>query len=160
MRPDSLPSRSSSFGVRAFLYSAVSSSGSNCARSSSVRGDDVRDVEGIPRTSYRMISPIAHSRVSPTFLLGALAVLVAITFQILLPVVPVMVERAGPHGAAGAATAALFLGAVTGELTTPWLLKRWSSKRVLITAQIVTAVASLVYFIRHAAWWAMLGAAY
>ncbi len=107
-----------------------------------------------------MISSIAHSRLSPTLLLGALAVLVAITFQILLPVVPVMVERAGPHGAAGAATAALFLGAVTGELTTPWLLGRWSSKRVLISAQLITAVASLVYFIPHAPWWAMLGAAY
>jgi len=102
---------------------------------------------------------ISQSRISPTVLIGLLAVCIAITFQILLPVVPVMVERVGPHGAAGAATAALFFGAVTGELSTPWLLSRWSSKKVLIAAQVLTSVPSLVYLIPHAAPVAMLAAA-
>src|SRR5438445_13020239 len=96
---------------------------------------------------------------SPTFLLAALAVCVSMTFQILLPVVPVMAERQGPHGIAGAATAALFVGAVTGELSTPWLLTRFRSNRLLVAAQLLTALPSLVLVLQHPATWAMLAAA-
>lgn len=85
---------------------------------------------------------------------------ISISFQILLPVVPVMAERRGPHGIAGAATAALFVGAVTGELATPWLLTRFRSSRLLIAAQLLTALPSLVFVLRNPATWAMLAAAY
>ena len=78
-------------------------------------------------------------------MLAAIAGSVAISFQILLPVVPVLVERRGPSGSAGAATAALFLGAVIGELCSPWLMTRWSSTRLLIAGQLVSALPSLVY---------------
>jgi predicted MFS family arabinose efflux permease len=84
---------------------------------------------------------------------------IAISFNILLPVVPVLMERGGPHGAAGAGTAALFVGAVAGELFTPWLLSRWSSSRLLIGGQLMTALPSLVYVLPHTDSWAMLVAA-
>ena len=85
---------------------------------------------------------------------------IAVSFQILLPVVPVMAERQGPHGIAGAATAALFVGAVTGELSTPWLLSRFRSRRLLITAQLLTALPSLVFVLHSPPTWAMLAGAY
>lgn len=84
---------------------------------------------------------------------------ISITFNILLPVVPVLTERGGPHGAAGAATAALFVGAVAGELLTPWLMSRWSSTRLLVGGQLMTAVPSLVYVLPHPDAWLMLAAA-
>jgi MFS family permease len=95
----------------------------------------------------------------PVVLLVVLAVMISLTFQILLPVVPVMVERAGPHGIAGAATAALFLGAVAGELTSPWLLTIWRGRRLMVAGQIVTAVSSLAYLVPHAGTPLMIGAA-
>lgn len=88
-----------------------------------------------------------------------MAVSTAFSFNILLPVVPVLMERSGPHGAAGAATAALFVGAVAGELVTPWLMSRWSSSRLLAGGQLMTAVPSLVYVLPHASALLMLGAA-
>jgi len=91
--------------------------------------------------------------------LAGIATSIAISFNVLLPVVPVLVERSGPHGAAGAATAALFIGAVAGELFTPWMLSRWSSSRLLISGQLMTAVPSLVYVMPHAGAALMLAAA-
>ena len=70
-----------------------------------------------------------------------------------------MVERVGPPGAAGAATAALFIGAVAGELCTPWLMSRQRSTHLLVAGQLLTAVPSLVYVVPHPAIWAMLAAA-
>ncbi|HEV2216559.1 MAG TPA: MFS transporter, partial [Candidatus Dormibacteraeota bacterium] len=109
-------------------------------------------------------SPLrSHARAAitgPPLLLAGLAVCISISFQILLPVVPVMAERQGPHGIAGAATAALFVGAVTGELGTPWLLARFRSSRLLIAAQLLTALPSLVFVLHQPATWAMLAAAY
>ena len=70
-----------------------------------------------------------------------------------------MVERAGPHGAAGAATAALFIGAVTGELSTPWLMTRQRSSHLLIAGQMLTALPSLAYVLPHPATLVMLAAA-
>lgn len=78
-------------------------------------------------------------------MLAGIATAIAIGFSMLLPVVPVLVERRGPHGAAGAATAALFAGAVAGELLSPWLMSRWSSSRLLVGGQLLTALPSLVY---------------
>jgi predicted MFS family arabinose efflux permease len=91
--------------------------------------------------------------------LAGIATSIAITFNMLLPVVPVLVERRGPHGAAGAATAALFMGAVAGELLTPWLMSRWSSSRLLVAGQLMTAVPSLVYVLPQADASLMLAAA-
>ena len=92
-------------------------------------------------------------------MLAGIATSIAISFNLLLPVVPVLVERGGPHGAAGAATAALFVGAVAGELITPWLMSRWSSSRLLVGGQLMTAVPSLVYVMPHAGSALMLAAA-
>ena len=71
-----------------------------------------------------------------------------------------MAERQGPHGIAGAASAALFLGAVTGELSTPWLLARISSRRLLIAGQLLTALPSLLFVLHNPPTWSMLLAAY
>jgi MFS family permease len=70
-----------------------------------------------------------------------------------------MVERDGPHGAAGAATAALFIGAVIGELFTPWLMSRQRSTHLLVAGQLLTAVPSLAYVLPHPAILAMIAAA-
>ena len=70
-----------------------------------------------------------------------------------------MAEREGPHGVAGAATAALFIGAVTGELLSPWLMSRRSSTGLLIAGQVLSAVPSLVYLLPHTPLYALLGAA-
>jgi predicted MFS family arabinose efflux permease len=96
---------------------------------------------------------------NPLLLIAALAVCISIAFQILLPVVPVMAERGGPHGIAGAGTFALFVGAVTGELSTPWLMSRLRSKNLLVGGQLLTAVPSLVYLLPHPPLWAMMLAA-
>lgn len=92
-------------------------------------------------------------------LLGVLAVSISLTFQILLPVVPVMVERQGPHGIAGAAVAALFLGAVAGELTSPWLMRVWASRRLMVAGQLITALSSLAYVTPNVGTTVMIGAA-
>src|SRR5205807_2959365 len=99
----------------------------------------------------RASAPLSHGRtavarsISPSLVLAGIATTIAVSFNTLLPVVPVLMERGGPHGAAGAATAALFVGAVAGELITPWLMSRWSSARLLVAGQLMTAVPSLVY---------------
>lgn len=85
----------------------------------------------------------------PTVLLAGFAVSISVSFQILLPVVPVIAEQAGPNGIGGAATAALSVGAVVGELLTPWLMSRVGSKQLLVAGQLLTAAASLVYVIPH-----------
>jgi predicted MFS family arabinose efflux permease len=91
--------------------------------------------------------------------LTGIAIMIAIGFNMLLPVVPVLVERRGPHGAAGAATAALFAGAVAGELLSPWLMSRWSSARLLVGGQLMTAFPSLVYLMPNPDASVMLAAA-
>jgi MFS family permease len=105
-----------------------------------------------PRSSAALID-------NPVLVPLLLAVSISLTFQILLPVVPVMVEREGPHGIAGAATGALFLGAVTGELSCPWLMTIWRSRRLLVAGQLVTAIASLVYIVPGASTPLMISAA-
>jgi predicted MFS family arabinose efflux permease len=70
-----------------------------------------------------------------------------------------MAEHIGPHGVAGAATAALFVGAATGELSTPWLMARLRSTHLLVAGQLLTAVPSLIYVLPNPALWAMLAAA-
>ena len=110
---------------------------------------------------------IAPSPAAPTTrVLGgqALVLLAAVacfssSFNTLLPVVPVLLERGGPHGAAGAGTAALFVGTAIGELMTPWLLAFWSPKRLLIGGSLLVAAPSLVYLLPHAPPALMLAAA-
>src|SRR5258708_27304106 len=107
----------------------------------------------------RTLSPPTPTGLAPQLVLAGIATSVAISFNVLLPVVPVLMERRGPHGAAGAATAALFVGAVAGEVLTPWLMSRWSSTRLLAAGQLMTAVPSLVYVLPHQDAWMMLAAA-
>jgi MFS family permease len=121
-----------------------------------------REGYGFPTPYDLAIAPSKPSAAlldRPVVLLAGLAIAISLTFQILLPVVPVMVERAGPHGIAGAATAALFLGAVTGELSSPWLMTRWRSRPLLVGGQLVTGLSSLVYLLPHATTSEMIGAA-
>src|ERR1700682_4921553 len=91
--------------------------------------------------------------------LAGVGISVSISFSVLLPVAPVLLERIGPHGAAGAATAALFAGAVVGEISTPWLMFRWGASRLMVAGQLLTAVPSLVYVFPRANAWQMLAAA-
>jgi predicted PurR-regulated permease PerM len=79
--------------------------------------------------------------------MAAIGLSIAVSFQMLLPAMPVLLKRNDPHGAGGAATAALFVGAVVGELSTPWLMSRRSSLDLLITSQLLTAAASLIHVI-------------
>jgi len=95
----------------------------------------------------------------PTLVLLAAVACFSSSFNTLLPVVPVLLERGGPHGIAGAGTAALFVGTATGELMTPWLLTFWSPKRLLIGGSLLVAVPSLVYLLPHAPAALMLTAA-
>jgi predicted MFS family arabinose efflux permease len=83
----------------------------------------------------------------------------SLSFHTLLPVVPVLLERGGPHGAAGAGTAALFVGTAVGELMTPWVLTFWSPRRLLIGGTLLIAIPSLVYLVPHAPAALMLAAA-
>ncbi|HSS93642.1 MAG TPA: MFS transporter [Candidatus Dormibacteraeota bacterium] len=106
-----------------------------------------------------MRPPYPRHFASPVLVLAGIAISTAVTFNILLPVVPVLLERSGPHGAAGAATAALFIGAVAGELVTPRLMARWSSSRLLVAGQLMTALPSLIYVIPHVDALLMLSAA-
>lgn len=95
----------------------------------------------------------------PTLVLLAAVACFSTSFHTLLPVVPVLLERGGPHGAAGAGTAALFVGTAAGELMTPWLLTFWSPKRLLIGGTLLIAVPSLVYLLPDASAAPMLAAA-
>jgi MFS family permease len=108
--------------------------------------------------SERKPGPAAAANPSILVLAG-IGISVSISFSVLLPVAPVLSERIGPHGAAGAATAALFAGAVVGELSTPWLMSRWSASRLLIAGQLLTAVPSLVYLFPQATAWQLLAGA-
>ena len=69
---------------------------------------------------------------------------------------PVLLERTGPDGVGGAGTAALFLGAVSGELGSLWLMSWQSSKRLVAAGLLVSAVMSLVLIIPQAPAWLML----
>src|SRR5713226_3692503 len=107
----------------------------------------------------RPVPATASSDLAPQLVLAGIATAVAISFNIMLPVVPVLLEHGGPHGAAGAGTAALFVGAVAGEVLTPWLMSRWSSARLLVGGQLMIAVPSLAYVLPHLDAWLMLAAA-
>ena len=96
---------------------------------------------------------------NPTILVLAAVCSLAISFQVLLPVAPVLLERSSPHGAAGAATAALFVATVVGDFLTPWLMSRWAPSRLLIAGGLLIAVPSLIYMFPHAKAWQMLLAA-
>src|SRR5712692_2129781 len=59
-----------------------------------------------PHTAIARSLPATTSTGSaPQLVLAGIATAVAISFNIMLPVVPVLLERGGPHGAAGAGTA-------------------------------------------------------
>jgi len=88
----------------------------------------------------------------------AIAVCVSAGFSILLPVVPILLERSGPHGIGGAGTAAIFVGAVSGEVISLWLMSWQSSKRLVVAGMLLTAAMSLVFLLPHPSAWMMLGA--
>jgi predicted MFS family arabinose efflux permease len=95
----------------------------------------------------------------PVLVLLAAVACFSSSFHTLLPVVPVLLERGGPHGAAGAGTAALFVGTAIGELMTPWLLTFWSPRRLLIGGTLLVAMPSLLYILPDAPAALMLTAA-
>jgi predicted MFS family arabinose efflux permease len=77
------------------------------------------------------------------------ACLLATSYALLLPVVPVIVERRGTSGEAGAATAVLFAGTVLAELTAPLLISRISSRLLAAAAMLLAGPLSLLYVIPH-----------
>lgn len=82
-----------------------------------------------------------------TYRLVALLVatgLLSASFQMLLPVVPIVLESRGPYGIAGAGTATVFVGMVIAELATPWLLSTIRPVTLLVFGAILTAVPSLL----------------
>jgi predicted MFS family arabinose efflux permease len=113
----------------------------------------VRSPSGSPST------PTTRVLGGPTLVLLAAVACFSGSFHTLLPVVPVLLERGGPHGAAGAGTAALFVGTAIGELMTPWLLNFWSPKRLLIGGTLLVAFPSLLYVLPNAPAALMLTAA-
>ena len=88
---------------------------------------------------------IPSPQLSPIALTLLIAGLLSVSFQILLPVVPVLLEKQGRNGAAGAGTAALFVAMVSGELLTPWLQAKLGISKLLIGGALVLALPSLVY---------------
>lgn len=67
------------------------------------------------------------------------------SFQILLPIGPILLEASGPRGIGGAGTAALFAATVAGEFAAPMLLKSRRQWMVLLASQLFLAVPSLVF---------------
>jgi predicted MFS family arabinose efflux permease len=73
--------------------------------------------------------------------------LLATSFAVLLPVVPVMVERRGHPGEAGAATAVLLASTVLAEVVTPALMARFSSRSLVLVALVLAGLPSMLYSI-------------
>jgi MFS family permease len=65
-------------------------------------------------------------------------------FQILLPVAPVLAERAD-RGGAGLANAALLGATVAFQVLTPWVLRRHSHARVQLAGLLLMGVPALAY---------------
>lgn len=87
---------------------------------------------------------IANSRTATNAAL-AISLLLATSFAVLLPVVPVIMESRGHPGDAGAATAALLAATVVGEVIAPVLLRRFSTRSLVFAALLVAGLSSLFY---------------
>lgn len=77
------------------------------------------------------------------------AFLLAISYGLLLPVVPVIVEKQSGSGEAGAATAVLFGATVLAEVSAPILMARISSRSLVVTAMLLAGVLSPAYADSH-----------
>jgi predicted MFS family arabinose efflux permease len=95
---------------------------------------------------------------NPSVVLAGIGLCVSAGFSVLLPVVPILLERDGPHGAGGAGTAALFAGAVVGELLSLWLMSSFSSKLLVTAGMTLMAALSPVFVLPHAPGWLLLAA--
>ena len=87
---------------------------------------------------------VAKNRASTNGTL-TISFLLATSFGVLLPVVPVIMERLGHPGDAGAATAALLASTVVGEVIAPVLLRRFSTRSLVFAALLVAGLPSLLY---------------
>lgn len=81
---------------------------------------------------------------APILVVSALATL---SFQLLLPVFPIVAEQHGVHGSAGAVTTAIFLGMIGGEVLTPWLISRLSAPMTLALAELVVSASAGVFLV-------------
>ncbi len=84
---------------------------------------------------------------SATRIALGIAVLLSIGFAVLLPVIPVVVERRGHAGDAGAATAALLATTVLSEFLAPALMARFSSRFLVIGGMLLVGLPCLAYLI-------------
>lgn len=71
----------------------------------------------------------------------------SIGFSVLLPVIPVIVEKRGHAGDAGAATAALLATTVLSEFLAPALMARISSRFLVIGGMLLVGLPCLAYLI-------------
>jgi predicted MFS family arabinose efflux permease len=76
-----------------------------------------------------------------------IATLLSIGFAVLLPVIPVIVERRGHTGDAGAATAALLATTVISEFLTPVLIGRISSRVLVMVGMALVGLPCFAYLI-------------
>jgi MFS family permease len=86
--------------------------------------------------------------------------MVTLSLNVLLPVIPILAEKRGPHGIAGAAIGTLFIAMVAGEFVAPWLMSRWNGSRLLVAAEIMIGVSSLTYLIPNVSSAEILAAAF
>jgi predicted MFS family arabinose efflux permease len=77
----------------------------------------------------------------------AIATLLSVSFAVLLPVIPVIVEKHGRPGDAGAATAALLGTTVVSEFLTPALMTRFSSRMLAAGGMFIIGATCGLYFI-------------
>ncbi|HZQ49765.1 MAG TPA: MFS transporter [Candidatus Dormibacteraeota bacterium] len=76
-----------------------------------------------------------------------ISVLLSTSFAVLLPVIPVIVERKGGAGVAGAATASLLATTVVSEFLAPVVMARVSPRVLVIAGMLFVGLPCIVYFI-------------
>ena len=76
-----------------------------------------------------------------------ISVLLSTSFAVLLPVIPVVVERQGHAGIAGAATASLLATTVVSEFLAPVVMARISPRVLVVAGMLCVGLPCAVYFI-------------
>lgn len=86
--------------------------------------------------------------------------LMVIGWALLLPVVPLAMTRVGASTAAASANTAVFMtSAVAAQVISPWLLRNYGYRRVIVVAALTLGVPCLGMLVSAAPWWWYLIAA-
>lgn len=91
--------------------------------------------------------------------LAVIALSFSLSYQILLPVVPVIAQARGGPALAGAATTALSIGAVVGEVATGWLMIHITARKLILLAHLAVMGGSIVFALPDPAVSMLLGGA-